>query len=525
MTAPVLILGAGINGAALARELALNGVGVIVVDTRDIAAGATAYSSRLIHGGLRYLEYGEFKLVRESLAERTRLLKLAPEFVRPLQLFIPVRNRLGGLVTAAKRFLGMKTGGHGKFVHRGLLTVRFGLWLYDRYARDPSLPQHTTMRVDDPKAVSVDSGKFGWLAAYYDAQIVFPERFTLALLADARNIAAEKDMEFRVFTYHQASLSGGTVGIRSSLNSNTVEEFEPAAIVNATGSWVDLTLQSLGVASKRLMGGTKGSHFVTGSAKLKELLSGRAVYTEASDGRPVFVLPFVNGTLIGTTDEPFEGDPATATATPRELDYLVEAVNEVFPDLKLTSADIDMHYAGVRPLPHSDAATTAAVSRGHWLEPNPNAPLPFFSIVGGKLTTCRSLAEESAATILKAIGMPVVGNSEDRPIVEIDGLADLRSQDNSRAEIEAPSEPMLHRTQVPLSAARNVIRNEWVTTLDDLVERRLMLLYHPNLTETCLTQLADFLVEAKLLDASRKSATVEAVIDRLQTRFGKRVQR
>jgi glycerol-3-phosphate dehydrogenase len=522
MAAPVLILGAGINGAALARELALNGVSVIVVDKQDIAAGATAYSSRLIHGGLRYLEYGDFKLVREALGERTRLLKLAPDFVRPLQLFIPVRNRFGGLLTSAKRFLGLKAGGSGEVEHRGLMTVRFGLWMYDRYARDPTLPKRSSMRSDDPRAVPVDQSKFDWLSAYYDAQIVFPERFTLALFADARKIAAEKGTEFRVLTYHQASLSGRRVTIRSERDSAIAMEFEPSAIINATGSWVDLTLKSLGVKSKQLMGGTKGSHFVTSNAKLKELLNGRAVYTEANDGRPVFVLPFVNGTLVGTTDEKFDGDPANAIATPPELEYLVGAVNEVFPDLRLTNADIDMHYAGVRPLPHSDAASTAAVSRGHWLEPNANAPLPMFSIVGGKLTTCRSLAEESAATILKAIGLPVVANSEDRPIPEVDGLANLRTQDN--LPTTSTTSELLDGTQIPLAAVRDAIRNEWVTTLDDLVERRLMLVYHPNLRRDCLEQLADLLVKANLLHYEQKFTTVQGVIERLSSRFGKRVQ-
>src|SRR4051812_5619748 len=242
MAAPVLILGAGINGAALARELALNGVSVIVVDKQDIAAGATAYSSRLIHGGLRYLEYGDFKLVREALGERTRLLKLAPDFVRPLQLFISVRNRFCGLLTSAKRFLGLKAGGSGEVEHRGLMTVRFGLWMYDRYAHDATLPKRSSMRSDDPRAVPVDQNKFGWLSAYYDAQIVFPERFTLALFADARKIAAEKGTEYRVLTYHQASLSG-RVTICSERDSATALEFEPSAIINATGSWVDLTLK------------------------------------------------------------------------------------------------------------------------------------------------------------------------------------------------------------------------------------------------------------------------------------------
>ena len=134
---PVLILGAGINGAALARELVLGGISVVVVDSGDLAGGATSYSSRLIHGGLRYLEYGEFDLVRESLAERTRLLRLAPHLVRPLKLYIPVSNRLGGLRKSVRRFLGRKSNETTRpDPPRGLWLVRAGLWLYDRYARD-----------------------------------------------------------------------------------------------------------------------------------------------------------------------------------------------------------------------------------------------------------------------------------------------------------------------------------------------------------------------------------------------------
>src|SRR5579859_7583382 len=133
---PVLILGAGINGAALARELLLGGISVVVVDTGDLAGGATAYSSRLIHGGLRYLEYGEFDLVRESLAERTRLLRQAPHLVRPLKLYIPISNRLGGLRKSVGRFFGWNAPGTTRpGPPRGLWLVRAGLSLYDRYAR------------------------------------------------------------------------------------------------------------------------------------------------------------------------------------------------------------------------------------------------------------------------------------------------------------------------------------------------------------------------------------------------------
>ncbi len=226
MPASVLILGAGINGAALARELALNGVGVVVVDTHDIAYGATAYSSRLIHGGLRYLEYGDFSLVREALGERTRLLRLAPQFVRPLRLFIPVRNRFGGLMSAARRFLGMKDKPHpGKVMHRGLWTVRFGLWLYDNYARDPTLPKHRSYHAGDVEVVPVDPAKYPWVCAFSDAQVVFPERFTLALFDDARRLAAQRGTEFRLLTYHEATLQGTTVSVRGKLRRVTLANF------------------------------------------------------------------------------------------------------------------------------------------------------------------------------------------------------------------------------------------------------------------------------------------------------------
>src|SRR3954468_19762530 len=136
---PIVILGGGINGAAAAREVILNGHSVWLVDTADLAFGATAYSSRLIHGGLRYLEFGEFSLVKESLQERARLLRLAPHLVKPLRLFIPVRNSWGGLTQAPGKFLGLPLKSK-RTVHRGLRVVQVGLWLYDRYAADGSLP-------------------------------------------------------------------------------------------------------------------------------------------------------------------------------------------------------------------------------------------------------------------------------------------------------------------------------------------------------------------------------------------------
>src|SRR5438105_2683500 len=202
---PVLILGGGINGAAVARELVLNGVPVWLVDSADLASGATAYSSRLIHGGLRYLEFAEFSLVRESLEERARLLRLAPHLVKPLRLFIPVRNRWGGLAQAAGKFLGLPIRSK-KTVHRGLRVVQLGLWLYDRYSRDHSLPPRSLHRLGEEGVPEISSDVARRLWSYSDAQITFPERLVIDFLADARAIAEDKGLDFRVLTYHRASL-------------------------------------------------------------------------------------------------------------------------------------------------------------------------------------------------------------------------------------------------------------------------------------------------------------------------------
>jgi glycerol-3-phosphate dehydrogenase len=499
---PVLVLGAGVNGAAAARELALNGCSVLVVDTADIAFGATAYSSRLIHGGLRYLEYGEFDLVRESLAERTRLLRLAPRQVRPLRLFIPVKNRWGGLVNSATRFLGLPSGKPPR-EGRGQYLVEAGLWFYDRYARDRTLPARSMHRLDDPVAPRLRPEAGRLLCAYSDAQATFPERLTVELLLDAQAAARERGVDFQVRTYHQATLHDKAVELRPTGAADGSEGalVRPAAIVNATGAWVDQTLARLPVSSRRLMGGTKGSHFFTWHAGLAEALQGSGLYAEAPDGRPVFVLPLASGTLVGTTDIPFSGNPADAVASEQELDYLLEVVNGLVRDVRLTREDIGFHYCGVRPLPFVDARTPAAITRRHALVWNEASPIPLVSLVGGKLTTARSLAEETATAVLTRIGRKVQADSRERPI-------------------PAGESPSGSRTHLG-SAARQAIAKEWATRLEDLIERRLMLLYDQQFSAADLQTLADELVTANKLASEQRESAIAAAKARLQQHFGR----
>jgi glycerol-3-phosphate dehydrogenase len=501
---PILILGGGINGAALARELVLNGQNVWLVDTADLAFGATAYSSRLIHGGLRYLEFGDVALVRESLTERQRLLELAPTWVHPLRLFIPVRNRWGGLLAAGAKFLGLPA--LARHSPRGKFVVGIGLAWYDQLAGQ-GLPPRSLHRPGEAGVPAVDPRAARWLWAYSDAQITYPERFVIALLTDARRLAEESGRELRVFTYCQAHLVGERVEIQPRDGGQPSESLQPAAIVNATGAWVDRTLARLPVPSPLLMGGTKGSHFWTLHRPLVESLAGRGVYAEARDGRPVFVLPLGEGALVGTTDLPYSGDPAEAVASEEELAYLLELVEELFPHAGLARHHIAMHQCGVRPLPRVDARTPAAITRRHQLVWNEASPVPLVSLVGGKLTTCRSLAEEAAAAVLGRLGQPVRANSRQRPLLPtaID-----------RA-IGAPGQP----PQAPLAdLARQAIREEWATRLEDLVERRLMLHFASELQAATLAALADVLVEEGRLPAEEAPTAVERCLRRLRAHFG-----
>ncbi len=560
---PVLILGAGINGAALARELLLNRVPVCLVDVRDIASGTTACSSRLIHGGLRYLEYADFRLVRESLSERSRLLELAPQFVKPLRLYIPIECRATGMLQAGAKFFGLagKWLGSGKQRPRGLWVVRIGLWFYDLLAKASTLPGHKTHRVGDSNVPPVSANRFRWMCSYFDAQIESPERFVVSLLTDALRLSRQHGIGFNVYTYHRATLQDGLVRVVPMAQPGTAEdrasdqavaELEPAAIVNATGAWVDDALHTLQIPSRRLIGGTKGSHVFTKNTALRDNLNGAGIYAEATDGRPIFLLPFGDSTLIGTTDLPYDDPPEDAVPERDEIDYLLASTREIFPSIALTSDDVDLHYSGVRPLPYQSASTPGAITRRHLLVDHETSAVPIYSMVGGKLTTCRSFAEESTHVILERLGLNPEANSQSRFIpggedypadqcavaaeqqrmaetlgVPLDQVSAVWSLCGTRAESllrdaqsEGSSGEILDGTSLPLGVVRNFILEEWVVRLDDLVERRLMLLYK-SVSDRALRQLAELLVETGQLAAEHMDDEVGRCKARLRSHFGK----
>ncbi len=548
----VVILGAGVHGVAIARELLLQRVPVVLVEKHDIAYGATAKSSRLIHGGLRYLEYGDVSLVRESLQERERLLSSAPQFVRPLRLFIPVRESWSGLRRSVMGFFGLRRTEWGRAlegpaVPRGYWPTRIGLSMYDWLSGSQAFPSSTAVEMSDPGVPQVDRKRYSGMLAYSDAQMLYPERFVLALLADAVHIAASEHVPLDILTRRTVAWEQNTLRVID--DKGISRDLTPTLIVNATGAWGDHTLQSLRVDHPPLFGGTKGSHIVTWNAELKAALGEHAVYAEANDGRLVFVLPFGDAVLVGTTDESFTGSPGEVTATPEELDYLLRSVHDVF-GITLTNEDIAAHYCGVRPLP-AHAGSNAATSRDHSLAWQAADGVPVLTLVGGKLTTWRAFAEEAVTTVLQRLQRPRLEATATRMVPGDDPLpnglvAGPELWSHWATEFQTTPEQVaalwpLYGTRLTTllqttrgdvgrtiagtawtsSVVRWIIEHEWVTRLEDLVERRLMLAFARELSITTLNDLAGVLIDAGRLDVAARDAEIAACAARLQRFYGR----
>jgi glycerol-3-phosphate dehydrogenase len=561
--APVLILGAGVNGLCVARELVLNRVPVWIIDINDIAFGATAKSSRLIHGGLRYLEYGDFHLVSESLHERDRLLQLAPQFVTPLRLHIPVRRRLGGFIAAGLRFLGLSRTQFGKWIGsgggRGLITVRFGLWLYDLLARSKAVPRHRVYHTGQG-GPQFPLDQFPWSCAYFDAQMERPERFCIALANEMQELTQHQGTDFRLLTYHRAALTPDGIKITPCSDSAPRPlapaplHLTPSLIVNATGAWGDWTLQELPTDAPPLFGGTKGTHIFTRHAGLTEALGADAVYAEAHDGRLVFLIPVEFGVMVGTTDDRFDQRPEEARSNETEVAYLLQLANEIFPQVGLTESDIFATCSGVRPLPYSDGSKTATISRGHSVDERTVHGIPLLTLIGGKLTTCRALGEEVGDRVLSHLGISRTESTRERIVpggehypasghaveAAIRSLATASGESfntcrtvwrllgtKSVAFFSENGRPASEKgatvvsTALPQDFVRGIIASEWVTNLEDLVERRLLLALEPTLTRETLVSLAELLHAIRPGQLS-VDEMVERASHRLRTFYARR---
>ncbi|CAH0180689.1 MULTISPECIES: glycerol-3-phosphate dehydrogenase/oxidase [unclassified Microbacterium] len=394
----VIVIGAGINGISTFRDLAMQGVDVLLVERADFASGATAASSHMIHGGIRYLENGEFRLVKESVQERNGLLKIAPHYVKPLQTTIPIYSTFSGIFTAPLRFLTHK---QGKPQERGAFLIKIGLTLYDTFSRDGgNVPRHRFVgRKKSLEQLPQLDPAIKYTATYYDASIHDPERLALDVLRDGQAAHAGA----RALNYVEAAGLVPEGLLLRDLETGSEFPVQADVIVNASGPWTDLTNETLGTDTA-FMGGTKGSHIVLDHPELLDATGGREIFFEHSDGRIVLIYPLKGRVLVGTTD--LEADPREpALCTEEEVDYFFDLIGHVFPTIAVDRSQIVYRYSGIRPLPHHDDTAPGFVSRDYRIERRKDAGLPtVFSLVGGKWTTFRALGENLADHVLEELG-------------------------------------------------------------------------------------------------------------------------
>lgn len=405
-----VVVGGGINGIAAFRDLALQGLRVLLVERNDFASGCSAALSRMIHGGLRYLENGEFNLVRESLEERDALLRLAPHMVHPLPTTIPIRSVFSGLFNAAATFFGSA----GRPSARGALAIKAGLSLYDYVTRkNRLLPRHQFRSAAHTRErwPELFPG-VRYSATYYDAWISQPERLAVELVLDTRRdapqaIALNYAQLHRAADGFQLSAEGdeGPIAIR------------PRIVVNATGAWIDETITALGdkpALAEKTVTGTKGSHLILANKALYDALNGHMIFFENVDNRVCILFPYLGRVLAGSTDIKVER-PDRTRCEPEERDYILDAIRYVFPGIEISASDIVFSFSGIRPLPRSDAEFTGRISRSHIIHRVETDP-PQLCMVGGKWTTFRAFGEQVADEVLTFLGRPRIATTADRPI-------------------------------------------------------------------------------------------------------------
>jgi glycerol-3-phosphate dehydrogenase len=485
----VLVIGGGINGVAIARECARAGRRTLLVEQHDFAAGTTSRSTRIIHGGLRYLEHADIAQVRESLRERQWFLQRYPHLVHPLQFLLALDSKS----------------------RRSALAVRTGLWLYRKMGRAGLGIDHTVTEQDKLERL-LDAGKRFSVFSFDDAQCEFPERLVAEWLVEAIEAGAVARNHTQVLSVEIRNRRATGALLRDQL-SGKEERVEATWIINATGPWADGICQTSNIQTRNpMVGGVRGSHIVVPRfAGAPEA----AVYTEAVDGRPIFVIPWNQQMLVGTTEVPDHSDPGRVQPSPDEVDYLLQSLLHLFPHVRISRDSIHYAFAGVRPLPFSPKKNLSAVSRKHYLHDHTaDGAAQMISVIGGKLTTAGSLARECAARIgVKIAPSTLAVAAEDGvdPMLEqwtvevaeaggisLDtarGIAEwygkrapaVARRARDRAEMRTPL--CSHSTHI-VAEAVDAFSNECASTLADVLLRRVPVALGPCWSSSCSSEAA-----------------------------------
>jgi glycerol-3-phosphate dehydrogenase len=518
-TFDLLVIGGGINGSAIARDAALRGLSVCIVEGKDWGAGTTAKSSKLAHGGLRYLEQFELGLVHEALRDRERLLAQAPHLVRPLRFVYPIYPEV-----AARR------------------TVRVGLFLYDLLSWGKSLPRRKFLSRDAALALvpGLEPKGLTGAATFHDGQVQHVERLVLESIAQAQAHGAIALNHTRVD--HLLLEDGVGPGSRLCTGAYVVGEdgkghtVRAKATVNATGCWVDEVLGSLAQGRPPKVRKTKGIHLVVPQVATV------AVMVRNRDGRSFFVLPWGGSSIIGTTDTDYVGDPFAAAATPQDAAYLLDAASRYFPDAPLDQ--VRYTYAGVRALVNEAGVTESNVTRRHILydHASKDGVAGLWSLQGGKITTARTLAEACVDKVARALGRHDLarlhptrtalypGGAQEWPAFREDALAQAQAmgldQESATQLVDlhgvrwlevARSDPRpqalarIHpATPVPGAQVTFAVRSEQATHLADVMLRRSTLGLAPQGNPQVAQAVAAWMAPLLGWDPARQAGEVAA---------------
>ncbi len=541
----VLIVGGGINGIGTFRDLALQGVNTLLIDRSDFCSGASAASSHMAHGGIRYLENGEFRLVREAVQERNRMLRNAPHLVKPLPTVIPIFKRFSGLLNAPLKFLGLLE----RPAERGALVIKLGLMLYDSYTGKTRIvpPHRFYNRQESLQRWPRLNPNILYTATYYDGAILSPERYAIELLLDAE---AEGN-HARALNY--VSLIGGkgkSVFLRDEI---TGQEYEvrPRLLINASGAWIDLTNGILGLKT-HFIGGTKGSHLVLDHPQLRQAIGDHEFFFENDDGRIVLIFPLFDKVLVGTSDIPIE-DPDQARCTEEEVEYFLHMIRRVFPDIEVSREQIVFRLSGVRPLAFTRAHQPGQITRDHHIQVITQEwsglGFPIYSLVGGKWTSYRAFSEQVTDKVLSFLQRPRLKSTRELPVGGGRGYPQTPEEHQqcikrmtawsglpqSRLEMLCERYGMRaedlviflsHEADSPLRSLPDytqreiafLVQHEKVVHLDDLLLRRTSLVKLGCLNREALEEIASVVAKAAGWGAERTRSEVDRVLRILQER-------
>ncbi|MFB8344033.1 FAD-dependent oxidoreductase [Brucella cytisi] len=541
----VCVVGGGINGLSVFRELALQGVNVLLVEQSDYCSGASAALSRMVHGGLRYLENGEFSLVKESLVERDRLLRNAPHYVAPLPTTVPIFDIFSGLGNGIVRFLGLTR----RPSRRGAIAIKTGLGIYDFLTRKRALmPKHRfrSRKKTLAKWPSLNPA-IRSSATYFDAWVSHPERIGIELRRDGLSAGPNaKALNYAAIRER----GGGDFQLFDGISSETLS-IQPRLVINATGGWIDIangTLFPKEAQPAPLMGGTKGSHLIVDNPALSDSLDGHMIYYENEDGRICILFPYLGKVLVGSTDIRVD-DPGTVRCEADEQDYILQSLASVLPEIKIRPEEIVFQFAGVRPLPASNDSFTGRIPRDHFctvLEGQDDRP-PVLCMIGGKWTTFRSFGEMAADMALKRLGLSrridtterAIGGGHAFPKDRASWIEKLTTATRLPADrveilfkrygtdaaeiarfIATGADHVLPNTDYSTRELLYLIRTEAVERLDDLLLRRTTLAISGELSLAMTEAVLDLLATEKSWSPKYKKAELTRFLTLMRERHG-----